>query len=139
MSQLILIEIYIFCSSIMLGIIMAIAYDVLRIFRRIIKRGLVLVAIEDVIALSIASIITFNMIFTNNSGNVRSYILVGIIIGILLYMVSISKFFVGVTSKYILILLQKLGKPFKMVSIKIKTEVKARYEQSKSKKRKQIK
>lgn len=135
MSDSVMVELYIFCMSIMLGIIMSFVYDIIRVFRKVITRGTVIVAIEDIVVMFVAAIITFNMIYKNNNGIIRSYIIIGILLGITLYLVSISRFIVNIPSKYIRMVLQKLLKAFKMITSKIKIEVKAHHEQSESKKR----
>lgn len=139
MSQSILIEIYIFCRAFLLGILFVAVYDVLRIFRRVIKHGTLLIALEDILIMSGYALITFVMIYQNNAGNVRGYILVAMGLGALLYLVSLSAPFVNFTSKILLIVLQKVVKAYKMITRKIKIEVRPRNEKSKSKKSGKIK
>lgn len=114
MSKDILLELYVFCKFLMLGVILCVAYDVIRISRRIIKRGKGIVAFEDVLAGVIAAFITFGLIYKENYGNLRGYIFSGMLVGMGLYWISISSLFVGIISKSILMLLQKINNAFKI-------------------------
>lgn len=139
MNESISMELYVFCEAIRMGLILAVVYDMLRIFRRVITRGTILVALEDIVFWIIAAFAVFNMIYENNSGNLRGYILVGLVIGIVLYELSLSKYFVSNVSQCIRLVLHKVIKGIKIIVSKIRiTEVKRRNEQSKGKKRKKI-
>ena len=119
----ILLELYVFCEALIHGVALAVMYDVVRIFRRILKRNAVLVAIEDVIISLIATFVTFNMIYRENQGSLRAYIFTGMFMGIVVYHLSVSRFLVNITSKCLLILLQKIIKLFKISERKIISKV----------------
>ena len=123
MSNDILFELYVFCEALIHGVILAVMYDVIRIFRRIIKRNAVIVAIEDVVISLVATVITFGMIYRENQGSLRAYIFTGMFVGIELYHLSISRLLVNITSKCLLTLLQKIIKMFKINERKIISKV----------------
>lgn len=139
MSESILMEIYIFCKAFLLGIFLTAAYDVLRIFRRVVKRGALLIALEDILMMTAAALITFYMIYRNNAGNVRGYILAGMGMGAVLYLVSLSAPLVNIVSKILLMVLQKVMKAYKIIRRKIKIEVKWKHEQGKGKNKGKVK
>lgn len=123
MSNDILFELYVFCEALIHGVILAVMYDVIRIFRRIIKRNAIIVAIEDVVISLVATVITFGMIYRENQGSLRAYIFTGMFMGIAVYHLSISRFLVNITSKCLLTLLQKIIKVFKINERKIISKV----------------
>ncbi len=138
MSEDILFELYVFCKALILGVLLAIVYDIVRITRRIIKRNTLVVAIEDILLSIIAAFITFNMIYQENYGNLRGYIFSGMLVGMGLYLVSISKIFVNIISKFILRVLQKIINVYKINEKKIISNVRSSCEKNNCKKDKTI-
>lgn len=118
MSSEIYKEIDIFLKAIFLGAGICITYDVFRILRRIYKKGTIITGFEDVIFCIFTAIVIFSFLYSMNGGIIRSYIYMGIFIGIVVYEESIGKYVVKYTSKIIkkfLILLKKILQPFKML------------------------
>ena len=109
MNPAITIELQFFLLSILWGGLLLLAYDVLRIFRRLIKHGIILVAIEDLIFWLLASLFIFTMIFQKNNGIIRGFSIIGMLLGIILYHFSISEWLV----KSITNLIQTLLSPIK--------------------------
>lgn len=130
MSEDILFELYVFCEALIHGVVLAVAYDVVRITRRIIKRNTFMVALEDVVLSIAGAFITFNMVYQENNGNIRGYIFIGMLVGMGLYLISISKIFVNITSKCVLILLQKVIKVFKINERKVISKVRINREKN---------
>lgn len=139
MSEDILFELYVFCEALIHGVLLTIAYDVVRIFRRIIKRNTFMVSLEDFVLSIIGAFITFNMVYQENNGNIRGYIFVGMLVGMGLYLISISRIFVNTTSKCVLILLQKVIKVFKINERKVISKVRISREKDNCKKNETIK
>ena len=139
MSEDILFELYVFCKSLLLGVSLTVVYDVVRITRRIIKRSVVIVAIEDIVLSVVAAFIIFAMVYKEINGNLRGYIFTGIVIGMGLYLVSVSKIFVGITSKCILMVLQKIINKYKINKKKLILKVRRYREKDNCKENKTIK
>lgn len=83
-----------FIYFILTGITLSIVFDIFRILRRSFKTSDVLTNIEDVLFGVITGIILLSSIFLFNNGEIRLYIFIGMGIGILLYMIFISKYFI---------------------------------------------
>ena len=83
-----------FIYFVLTGIILSIVFDVFRILRRSFKTSDVLTNIEDVLFGIITGIILLSSIFLFNNGEIRLYIFIGMSIGIILYMIFISKYFI---------------------------------------------
>ena len=129
-------EIYreLFCLVIFIltGIIIGILFDCFRILRKSFKTVDWITYIQDIIFWILTGIIILFSIFKFNNGEIRSYIILGIFFGVLIYMITISKFVV----KYSVRVIQLLKKiisypinilkkiiitPLKNIFIKIKT------------------
>jgi len=106
MSQNIMNEIYFFGSCVLTGIAVIFMYDVLRIFRRIIIHGVVAVGVEDFFYWVACSFFVFHMIYIRNDGILRGFAILAIVLGMLVYNLTISNLLV----KYISMILNKMIK-----------------------------
>jgi spore cortex biosynthesis protein YabQ len=109
MNPAITIELQFFLTSILWGGILLLIYDILRIFRRVIKHGAFLIAVQDMIFWVAASLFIFSMIYRENNGIIRGYSILGMMLGSILYHFALSDFLVKLISK----LIQTLLSPFK--------------------------
>lgn len=122
MSDLIGLQMQFFLMSILSGIILLVVYDILRIFRRIIKHSRVMVSIEDILFWILGSIFIFVMMFKQNNGTIRGFAIMGMVIGMFLYNFFLSIYVVNISSKMINLILSVIKKiigfiltPFKFV------------------------
>ena len=101
-------EVYrqLFCLFIfiLIGIIIGILFDCFRILRKSFKTADWITYIQDIIFWILTGIIILFSIFKFNNGEIRSYIILGIFFGALLYILTISKFVV----KYSVLAIQLL-------------------------------
>jgi spore cortex biosynthesis protein YabQ len=118
----------------MLGVACGMAYDVLRIFRRVKSCNVLRMGIEDTVYWCVMSAVLVIFLYHNNGGIIRAYVVFGMAVGMVLYELSIGRFIVKYLSyifkyinKKIKILLKKVWKilywglkkifkPFKIVS-----------------------
>jgi spore cortex biosynthesis protein YabQ len=84
-------QIYPFFYSISSGIFIAFLYDIFRIKRKVVGSGKISILIEDFLYWLFAGIIIFITIFCGCNGILRGYIFIGIIFGVILYIVVLSK------------------------------------------------
>lgn len=108
MNQEIAVELHFFAFCILWGGLVLIAYDALRIIRRLIKHGTFLLTVEDLIFWIITGIFIFTMIYRQNNGIIRGFAVMGMTAGMLLYHIIIKDHLVNIVVKGIRILL----KPF---------------------------
>lgn len=108
--------------SILSGAILMLAYDVIRIARKIIKHGTIIIALEDGIYWLVCACTIFAMLYRENEGLLRWFVLAGIAVGMLIenqcFSPWIIKFFVHVIKvilRYVRKLLNILEKPVKKV------------------------
>lgn len=70
-----------------LGVVLMMIYDVIRFLRHFIRHHGIVVAIEDLLFWTIASLSIFYLLFLENSGRVRMYAIGGTALGMVLYYV----------------------------------------------------
>lgn len=106
-------QIYCFFIFIVVGVIISILFDIFRILRKVFKTPDIITYIEDIIFGVLAGIIIIYSIFVFNNGEIRSYLFLGIIIGILVYLFTLSKIFVKFGNKILTFLKNILLLPIK--------------------------
>ena len=111
MNKEIIMQLQFFAISILWGAIVILAYDFLRIFRRLKKHGNIMIAAQDILFWIAASLFIFVMIYQVNDGIIRGFCVMGMAIGMVIYHFLISEFLVKMITK----LFQLLLKPFKIV------------------------
>lgn len=94
MNQFINMEVKFFLMSVAWGAILLVMYDCLRILRKVVKHGAVLMSIEDIIYWTISSVLIFRMMYQLNDGIIRGFSLLGILLGMVLYKYTISDYVV---------------------------------------------
>lgn len=93
------------------GIIISIFFDLFRVLRKTFKTPDILTYIEDVIFWLVTGLFLILIIFRFNNGELRLYMFASLFIGIIIYMFTLSKYFILINSKILLILI----KPFSLI------------------------
>ncbi|OPX43819.1 spore protein YabQ [Ruminiclostridium hungatei] len=78
-------QVYIFLYAILAGAIAAFLYDLLRIKRRAVKTGVIFVGLEDILYWLTVAVFLFITVYNSNSGQMRGFIFIGNVIGVMLY------------------------------------------------------
>lgn len=81
-----------FMMSFGFGFLLGVAYDLFRIARLTVTRGKVAVFIMDVLYFLAAGITVFLFMLAFNEGEIRSYLLLGIFLGFLIYYFTFGAF-----------------------------------------------
>lgn len=88
-------QVYIFLCSVIIGTIMGVCFDFFRALRRNGNTKNIIVYIQDIIFWFIIAVIIVTSSFVLNSGDLRAYMLVGYILGALIYMLIFSNIIKG--------------------------------------------
>lgn len=100
-----------FLYSIILGMIFAAFYDIFRALRIVKKPTALSVLFQDILYFFTISILTFIFLLAITNGEIRGYILFGEIVGFLIFLALISRFFIKILI-FILNLFLRLYKCF---------------------------
>lgn len=93
MNVLVTKQTLLFLTAIQIGILMGIIFDLIRIFRKLIKHPNIFVQIEDMLYWVVSGFIGFYMLYICNYAAIRPYIFIGMILGGLFYFLSFSIWF----------------------------------------------
>ena len=111
---------FIFMIFIINGILIGLLFDFFRIMRRTFKTNNVITYIEDFIFWILTGIILLYSIFTFNNGEIRIYMFLGVLLGITLYMLSISSYVIKINVKIINFIKMIIAKIIEIILYPIK-------------------
>lgn len=98
--------------SVLVGAVLFLLYDVLRIFRRIVPHGNIWIGVEDFLYWLICTAAVFVMLYRENEGMVRGFALGGLVVGMLLYYALLSRLVIRVNVLVLRSVLGAIGKIF---------------------------
>ena len=106
---------YLFLVFSLTGVEIGILFDFFRILRRTIKTGNIVTYIQDILFWVLTGILVLYNIWYFNNGEIRVYMFLGIIIGVLIYMSTLSNIFVKLFTKILSTIIKVLEIPFKTI------------------------
>lgn len=83
---------YVFLCTVAGGMAIALVYDIFRIVRKAVRTGSLLTYLEDLVYWVLAAAIMLVTIYYSNEGEIRGFLFIGTIIGVVLYSSLFSKF-----------------------------------------------
>ena len=101
MSELVTTEFVLFLYAAYFGVEIAFAYDLLRIFRRVVGHNRIAMAFEDFCYWLWVGVKAFLMLYEYHNGSLRFYTILGVCCGIFLYTVSVGALFVKYSAKFL--------------------------------------
>ena len=120
MSQDIIREATFFFHSVFVGIVITFVYDWFLILRGLVKHGIFWISVEDFLFWFACGISVFYMLYRENNGVLRWFAVLGAIIGMSAYKMTVSKMFVNVMSTCIYKILCFLSRVIQIVLKPIK-------------------
>ena len=107
-------QLYIFGSFLLTGFSIGILFDIFRILRKSFKTWDWITYIEDFLFWILTGLILLFSIFTFNEGELRGYIFIAIMLGIILYLLILSKYFIWLATKIITLVKKIIFYPIKV-------------------------
>ena len=92
-------QIFTFLASIIVGIIYCAFYDIFRALRYVKNFNNFIVFIQDIFYFFIISVTTFIYLLSTTNGQIRFYVLVGILLGFIIFLTTFSRYFIFVINK----------------------------------------
>ncbi|GFI26500.1 hypothetical protein IMSAGC012_01621 [Lachnospiraceae bacterium] len=118
-------------ASLCFGAALMMLYDIVRIFRNIVKHGTILMAVEDILYWLLCAVGIFAMLYQENDGLLRWFVLGGVAVGMLLENSLVSPFVIRIFVRVIrawLKIIQKMlrffGRPLKKLCLFFRKELK---------------
>ena len=106
---------YLFLVFSLTGVIIGILFDFFRILRRTIKTSNFITYVEDILFWILTGFLILYSIWYFNNGEIRIYMFLGIILGVLIYMLTLSSILIKIFSKILRPLINVLELPFKTI------------------------
>ena len=106
---------YLFLIFSLTGVEIGILFDFFRILRRTIKTGNIVTYIQDILFWILTGILVLYNIWYFNNGEIRVYMFLGIIIGTLIYVSTLSNIFVKLFTRILNTIIKVLEIPFKTI------------------------
>ena len=113
MNELIFNQINILFIFAITGMCMGILFDFFRIQRRVFKTYDFVTYVQDILFWIISGIILIFVTMKYTDGELRSYMIIGIILGIMLYLKLISKYFIKINTTILSFFIKLIKIPFK--------------------------
>ncbi len=140
MADLIYAETELFVVCLLLGAVLALVYDGVRIFRMLFPHREIVVDLEDLVFWMFTAWMVFRTLFYYNRGALRGYAFLGLFLGVLIYMLTISRILMlladkivpywkkgsGLAAKPLVFLKQSVIKILKKAVAEVKMAVKSR-------------
>ncbi len=104
-------EAHFWLYAVVLGAMLLLLYDILRVFRRIFPHKILAIGVEDFLYWMVSGCLIFRMLYQFNYGIIRWFTVFGMLVGMLLYHLTVSVSFVRVTSKWLGRLIHFIKRP----------------------------
>ena len=108
-------EIDFFAASFLAGMILVLAYDVLRILRQLMPHGTLWLAMEDLFYWLGCAFVVFALLYEKNDGLIRGFAIGGVVAGMLTYQWLVSRVFVRCIVIVLKRILYIVEQPFRWV------------------------
>lgn len=92
---------WMFLLSILVGAVLGVCYDAFRILRLAVQHPSGVVVIEDVLYAVICAVVSFGYLLVMDCGEIRLFVLVGELIGAVLYFCTLSVLLIAVSKQII--------------------------------------
>ena len=106
---------YLFLVFSLTGVAIGILFDFFRILRKTIKTSNILTYIEDILFWILTGLLILYNIWYFNNGEIRIYMFLGIIMGALIYISTLSNIIIKLFTKILQKILNILELPFKAI------------------------
>lgn len=111
-----------FLKAIQIGVVLAVLYDLVRLLRKLVKHPNWLVQLEDLLYWLGCIVISFSLFYMYNFAQIRFFALIGMALGAILYLVTLSILFmkiatyiIEVLKKFLLALMRLLSVPLRWI------------------------
>ena len=120
MDNVLLEQAYLFLIYFISGMLIGILFDIFRILRRSFKTIDFITYIEDIFFWLLTGGFILFVLFNFSNGEIRLYIIIGLVIGFISYILTISKFFIKINVKILTLIKNIISKIISILAYPIK-------------------
>ena len=113
-ENLVTVQTMIFLRSLAIGAVLGVVYDLFRIFRMTVHCGSVSIFIQDCIYYFFCGLVTFSFMLNSSAGQIRFFILLGELLGAVIYLTTLGVLVMKVSSGVIRFIRWLLGWVYKL-------------------------
>ena len=106
---------YLFIVFTIVGIIIGVLFDIFRILRKSFKTKDIVTYMEDILFWILTGIIILFSMYKFSNGELRFFMIIGIIMGTLMYMITFSKYVIKISVFIINIIKKSIVYPIKVI------------------------
>ena len=113
-ENLVTVQTMIFLRALAVGAVLGVVYDLFRIFRMTVRCGTVHIFVQDCIYYFFCGLVTFSFMLSSSAGQIRFFILLGELLGAVLYLTTLGVLVMKVSSGIIRFVRWLLGWIYKL-------------------------
>lgn len=102
-------QVYVFFSCILGGLAIGLLFDIFRLSRKFIETGDVITYIEDIMFWFLVGVIVLMTVYLSNNGQIRGYVFLGILLGVIFYFLAFSTIVMKVLSGIVKTIVNIIG------------------------------
>jgi spore cortex biosynthesis protein YabQ len=107
------------------GIAIGVFFDIFRILRRSFKTSDIITYIEDILFWICSGSLFVYVLFKYNNGEIRNYVVIGLLLGIFFYFTTVSKYFIKISVTIVIFIKTIIIKILKIVVYPLKIILKS--------------
>jgi len=111
---------YLFLIFTLVGAIIGFIFDFFRILRRSFKTNNIVTYIQDIIFWLLTGFIILISIFIFNNGEIRFFMFIGLLLGIIFYLLLFSKYIVNISVKIVIFIKKLIIKIYNLIKLPFK-------------------
>ena len=113
-ENLVTVQTMIFLRSLAIGAVLGVVYDLFRIFRMTVRCGKVSIFVQDCVYYFFCGLVTFSFMLSASAGQIRFFILLGELLGAVLYLTTLGVLVIKVSGSVIRFVRWLLGWVYKL-------------------------
>lgn len=120
-------QVYVFFSCIFGGLAIGLLFDIFRLSRKLIETKDIITYIEDIVFWFLVGVIVLMTIYLSNRGQIRGYVFLAIVIGVVFYFMVFSNLIMKALNTIVKTMIDIIGTVIKLATDPLKIIIKVLY------------
>ncbi|MCD8132518.1 MAG: spore cortex biosynthesis protein YabQ [Clostridiales bacterium] len=113
-------QLQLFVQAVIVGAVLIFVYDLLRVFRRVVKHRVIGIAVQDMLFWMLCALGLFAFMYRQNDGIIRGFLILGAFCGMLFYRILFSRWVVKGGTAMLRCVFRAIGRFFYVVSAPVR-------------------